>query len=73
MPQDILIWILTGFASLSTLMLSGIWSEVRKISEKVQAAAVEQSRQSARLDTHEKIVDKLACLNGYVCNHGRTK
>lgn len=73
MAQDILIWVLTGFASLSSLMLSAIWKEVHSINEKVQLSVVEQSRQSIRLDNQEKMVDKLACLNGYTCNHARIK
>lgn len=67
MQPDILMWIISGLCGATILLLSGIWSEIRKLNDKLADIAIHQAAQNGRIDTIEKIVDKLPCMNNLSC------
>lgn len=67
MGQDVLMWVFSGVCGFVVLLLTGIWSEVRKLNDKFQEIAINQSKQNSRIDTLEKVLDRLPCLNNIQC------
>ena len=71
-PQHVtlLIQIASGVMSLGLLLLTAIWSEMRKLNNKLSALTVTIATQDARLCHIEKDLDRLPCLVNISCRKG---
>ena len=73
MSETILIWIISGVSGSAILLLGAIYSEMRALNDKLQQMAIDASERDHRIETCEKLIDKLPCLNNIVCPNNRTR
>lgn len=73
MSETIVMWIVSGVSGAAVLLLGGIWSEMRSMNDKLQKMAVDASGRDQRIETCEKQIDRLPCLNNVVCPNPRAR
>ena len=73
MDATVQMWIVSGVCGATILLLGAIWSEIRQLNSNMHEMMMTTTRQSTRLDTIEKLIDKLPCLNNLICPSSREK
>lgn len=66
--QEIFQWIIGGIAGASVILLSAIWAETRKNTERLQDICIKFAAIDNTVDMHKKVIDKLPCINNVACN-----
>ena len=65
--------IFTIGATIGVALLTGIWAEIRKLNSQLKDLAVSHSRDTSRIDSHDKLLDRLPCLTNNFCDRGYKK
>ncbi len=73
MSETIVLGIVSGVSGAAVLLLGAIWSEMRSLNDKLQQMAIDASGRDQRIETCEKLIDKLPCLNNIVCPNNRAR
>jgi hypothetical protein len=73
MNETVQIWVISGVSGAAILLLGAIWSEIRELNKQMHELMLTTTKQSGRLDTIEKIVDKLPCMNNIQCPNNRSQ
>ena len=61
MNEQVMQWVVSICSTLTALLITFIWNEVKGLRDDIKALSLTQTRQENRLDTVENVLEKLPC------------
>ena len=67
MNEQVMQWVVSVCSTLTALLITFIWNEVKGMRSDIKLLSLTQTRQEKRVDMLEKMMDKLPCVRNLKC------